>query len=154
MNAMMTRRQSLKLLAGAALAAVSALSTVNNALAGITWCRVDPFVKINGVALKIYPERDSNAANICNGPIKLNFVVPPDADCRVINADQGFGYGYDISFTPSSMYSGNIYRVNMYVPAPDSSMAVRLTCNPLDPSSTTTRSVGTSNSWVTVTTRV
>ena len=155
LNDRIDRRGFARLLGGAAMAVTAGgVLLPREASAGIGWCRADPWVVINGVHLHVYPERDGAAANLCNGPIRLRFWVPKNASYQVLEADAGFGYGYDIQFQLTRKYSQNEYGIEMYVPASSDAMAVRLVCEPVDPTALITINTGVANSWFAVTTKI
>lgn len=154
MNRMMDRRTTLKLIGGFGLAALPGFWKAGNAAAGISWCRNDPHVVINGIELNVYPERIEGEPNACIGAIRMNFYVPVNASCAVLASDQGFGHGYDIDFIPTANYRGNQYRLEMYVPASNSSMSVRLNCDPVDPKTKSSIKSGKANSWISVITKI
>src|SRR4051794_4662388 len=98
----MNRRHVLRLVGGAALAAVPALRLAGEAAAGRTWCQTDPVVKIDGKTADVFLSSytDLNAAAI--GPAQLVITVPVGVSAVLLAVDRSFGgWGYQISFAQS-----------------------------------------------------
>jgi hypothetical protein len=133
MSNQLTRRHALKLMSGAMLAAAPALKLTADASAGIGWCRADPHISVGGRETNIYVERDASMPNITTGPIELTITVPAGSAPRVLSSDNGFGYGYDVTFVEASNLNDGAIKIQCRVPAPDNSMLVQLTSVPVDP---------------------
>lgn len=98
-NQSMTRRHALRLLGGAALAAVPALRLAGDAAAGRSWCRLDPSFLVDGLVGNVFVSGELDRAYDTTGPIQLNFTVPEGTYVELLSSDPGFGHGYDISYS-------------------------------------------------------
>jgi hypothetical protein len=90
------RRHALRLLGGAALAAIPAVRLAGDAAAGRSWCRVDPTFRVDGLVGNVYVAGELDRAYDTTGPIQLWFRAPAGSTIELLASDPGFGYGYDI----------------------------------------------------------
>lgn len=93
-----TRRHVLRLIGGAALAAVPALYVAGEASAKRAWCRLDPTVWVDGQVVHLYVSGLLDVEYDVSGPTKVVIRVPPEVAYALLEQDAGFGQGYDISF--------------------------------------------------------
>jgi len=119
----LTRRHALRLVGGAALAAVSALRLAGEASAGRSWCRYDPVIRVAGRVANVYVSTYVDAVVEATGATIVYVAVPPGAGGEVLDADPGFGHGYDVRFVERSELKatskGVDIQVGAYVPAAD-----------------------------------
>lgn len=94
----LTRRQSLQLLGGFAIAAIPAFRLTNEAAAGRSWCRYDPTVSVAGKIVHLWVSGLLNSTYDVNGPTRVVIRVPVGIAVELLDQDAGFGQGYDISF--------------------------------------------------------
>lgn len=149
----LSRRGLLTLSAPLALGlATGATLLPRPAAAGVGWCRVDPHLAIGGRETNIFVERIEGEPITTTGPIQLIVTVPVGVSTAVLAADDGFGYGYDISFEESNSLNASANRIYIelaaFVPGPDKKMQVRLVSDPLDPAYTPQTRRSTTNMWM------
>jgi hypothetical protein len=66
---------------------------------GVTWCRVDPIVLLNGTQVSILVAVPEEYAPYVNGPIDVVVRVPAQVRRELIMTDAGFnGYGETVTF--------------------------------------------------------
>lgn len=94
----LTRRDAMRLLGGATLAAVAGVRLAGDASAGRSWCRLDPTFLVDGLIGNVYVSGELNRAYDTTGPIQLKFSVPEGTYVELLASDPGFGYGYDITY--------------------------------------------------------
>jgi len=119
----LTRRHALRCL-GAASLALAAMPVLRGgeASAGITWCRADPVLTINGRTYHIYVSGPQDLLTASTGPIRLKVTVGGNVSVRLSDPDDGFGDGWSFSLSVSSglhTLPGPYYelRASVYVPA-------------------------------------
>ena len=132
---------------------VAALATATDAAAIRTWCRTDPVVAIDGELADVFVAAPANAPLLVTGPNRIVVKVPPGVRARLVASDVGFGKGEEVTFEESRKLrvtdDGIEVRVEVYVPATDDDMPVRVEFAPrvvgiLSPAS----AEGTANAWV------
>jgi hypothetical protein len=96
---LLTRRQTLRVLAGAVIAAAPTLRIAGDAAAGRSWCRLDPSFLVDGLVGNVFVSGELDRTYDTTGPIQLRFTVPEGASVDLLATDPGFGHGYDISYT-------------------------------------------------------
>jgi hypothetical protein len=130
-----------------------------SASASKAWCRTDPVIVVNGQVTDVFVAGPLTALLQVTGPTQILVTVPVGADAWLLLSDVGFGQGVSVSFAESSELSttnsGTEIRVEVFVPANDESMPVRVEVAPrilgiLWPAS----AEGTSNNWIAMETRV
>lgn len=132
MNEQLSRRSMLKLAGGLALAAVPALSVADDALAGITWCRTDPIITLNGKKFHIYVLSTQAMFTQRTGPTEIIVKYPSgvNATGSLVSGDNGFGLGYNLNLQATSglSYTSTSYQVivRVRVGANDSTLPVRM----------------------------
>lgn len=131
----MSRRGMLRLMGGAALAAVPAVALVSDASAGRSWCRMDPVLKIDGQVVDVYLESYQEMNTAATGPTQINVLIPKGSTGTVLATDRGFGgNGYSISFsTSSTLLKTNRHtqvQVSVYQPANASTLPVKVYFTP------------------------
>lgn len=71
--------------------------------AGVTWCRADPIVRINGTEVQVWVMIPEQYQSAVTGPIDVAFQVPSGAKTAVVLTDSGFnGYGERVTFSGST----------------------------------------------------
>jgi hypothetical protein len=125
------------------------------ASAARAWCRTDPIVVIDGTLADVYVSGPLTAPLKVTGPTKMIVTVPEGVKAHMILHDLGFLRGYDFKFQYSSELqrtdTGVEVRVEVYVPARDSKMPIKVEFSPrllglLAPESVE----GTANQWITL----
>ena len=148
-----SRRRAIRLLGGAALAAVPALRFAGEADAARGWCRADPLLRIAGQSVHVYITSSNAMLRSASDKIRLTVVIPLGVRGRLVDVLADFGEGYDVRFRESSMLqvvNGRVpVRVAVYCPARDSTLPVIVEFapvgdGPLSPGSAS----GTANAWV------
>lgn len=129
----LSRRTILRLAGGAGLAVAAAVALPEtDALAGITWCRTDPIIKLNGKTFHIYVLSTQAMFTSRTGPTEIIVKYPQgvNATGSLIPGDNGFGLGYNLNLQATSglSYSSSSYQVivGTRVGANDSSLPVRM----------------------------
>ncbi len=70
------------------------------AFAGVSWCRADPIVRLNGTDVQIWVAVPEQYQSLVNGPIEVSIGVPGSVSREVVLLDSGFnGYGETVTFT-------------------------------------------------------
>lgn len=83
------------------------------ASAGVTWCRADPIVEVEGYRVQILVGVPEGYEQYVNGPIKTKIDVPRGLTRKVIFLDAGFnGYGETVTWGDLS----NAVRLTVQVP--------------------------------------
>ena len=127
------------------------------ASAARAWCRTDPIVVIDGTLADVFVSGPLLAPLKVTGPTKLIITVPEGVTTRMILTDLGFLRGYDYKLKQSSdlqkTSEGIEVRVDVYVPARDSSMPIKVEFAPrLLGLLWTDSAEGTANQWITLNT--
>lgn len=66
---------------------------------GVTWCRVDPIVNLNGTHVSILVAVPEEYARYVNGPIEVYVRAPVEVTRELVMTDAGFnGYGETVVF--------------------------------------------------------
>lgn len=149
------RRAMLRMIGGAGLAVVPALTLAGSASAGRTWCRTDPVLKIDGQVVDLfitsYPEMDEAAS----GPTQIDVLLPLGSEGSVQAVDRGFGgHGYTIAFGNSNALAKSgghtQVQISVYQPAADKNLPVRLEFTPRSTGALTSaaNATGRANKWV------
>lgn len=146
-----TRRAALRLLAPLAMALMLVLQ-VSSASAGLGWCRTDPLITVNGKTGHVYVDSSAEMFTSATGPIKIEVLVPVGAIASAVPLDNGFGFGYTITFVEDARLAArgsfSEVRVNAYAPASNGSLPVRVTFHADDPSLTDSVKTGSANQWI------
>ena len=128
-----------------------------NASAGISWCRVDPGVSINGQTVSIFIASTEEIFEQATGPTDVVVSVPVGVSTELLWTDAGFGYGETVTFVESSRLratsSGVQIMVSAYVPATES-LPVLVEIVPADAGVVTASAQGATNAQVRVSTTV
>jgi hypothetical protein len=130
-----------------------ALLLVLPAQAGVGWCRVDPVFSANGkvghVLIAVQKEQH------VNGATKVRISVPQGVDTHLLATDDGFGYGYAVTFRESKALkvtpAGIEVKIEVLV---SSKMAqpVLVEFRPAAAGAVTAATLGDANTWITLTT--
>lgn len=71
--------------------------------AGVSWCRADPVVNLNGKRVQVWVAVPEQYVDKVSGPIDLQINVPSVVSREIVMLDAGFnGYGEKVSFTTNS----------------------------------------------------
>lgn len=83
---------------------------------GVTWCRVDPIVLLNGTRVSIYVAVPREYARYVNGPIDVVIRTPAEVSRELVMTDAGFnGYGETVAFRNTDGSVGPFGRFAMVV---------------------------------------
>jgi hypothetical protein len=147
----------------ATLTLMSATS-VTDASAARGWCRADPVIMVDGQLADVFVGSKVEMLLQATGPIKMEIIIPTGSKGAVILTDLGFLKGYNIVFKQSSSLKRTAthtqVRIRVYAPAKTSSLPVTVTFAPRTLLTSSlfdiligTSVTGTSNQWVTLTTK-
>jgi len=127
------------------------------------WCKADPVIMVDGQLADVFVGSSLEMLLKAKGPIKMEITIPSGSTGTVVLTDAGFLRGYSITFRHSSSLiktkSHTQVKVRVYAPATTSNLPVTVTFAPRSLGSSLTdilfgKSVtGTSNQWVSLTTR-
>lgn len=71
--------------------------------AGVSWCRADPIVDLNGKRVQIWVAVPEQYVDKVTGPIEVQINVPNSVSRKVVMLDAGFnGYGEKVTFTTNN----------------------------------------------------
>jgi hypothetical protein len=87
---------------GAFALAAAPLLWCQEASAGITWCRADPVLTINGRTYHIYVSGPQELLTASTGPIRLKVTVGGNVHVRLSDPDNGFGDGWSFALSVNS----------------------------------------------------
>jgi hypothetical protein len=147
------RRSLARLLMPLAVALMLMLQ-VQSASAGISWCRTDPLISVNGKTGHVYVDSTEAMFGSATGPVVVEVLVPKGTllTASAVPLDNGFGYGYTITFREDSRLAvrGNYVevRVRVYAPALDGSLPVRVWFHADDLTNNDTIKTSTANAWI------
>ena len=141
------------MLAGGALTAVGGGPLIpRSAAAGISWCRTDPLITVNGATGHVFVESVKEMFQQTTGPIKINIVVPTDAEASAEPLDNGFGRGYRITFSHDKdlKYRGPYtdVRISARVPSRRGDLPVRVYFHSDTKPQFDTVAYGMANEWI------
>jgi hypothetical protein len=143
----------------AALLGLLALVTawqVNSASAGIGWCQTDPVVKIDGGTADIFISSSTDMNSAATGPIQIDVYLPAGSVGQVLAVDQGFGFGYVITFLPSTLLQKTALHdqvtVQVLAPATGNKLPVEVDFAPRSSNLSAGSAAGTANKVVSLTT--
>jgi len=84
---------------GTCLSLLALLLLAMPAAAGVSWCRADPIVELNGTEVQIWVAVASEYEHLVSGPIQVAVFVPNKVSKEITFLDTGFnGYGEEVSF--------------------------------------------------------
>lgn len=88
--------------------------------AGVSWCRADPIVSLNGTEVQVWVAVPDQYVGLVNGPIDVQFVIPAAVERYVVFTDAGFnGYGETVSFAnKGKVQSSGAFSTNITVKVP------------------------------------
>jgi hypothetical protein len=140
------------------IALLALLIVAAPASAGVAWCSRDPVLKVNGQVVDVLVSSYTGMTASANGPLRLTVTVPSGVSASVIASDNGFGYGYTISVKTSTTLKASStsipVRVEVYAPAKDSTLPVKVDITPRSTGPVHGVSVqGHANQWVTAQTK-
>ena len=143
-----------RMLITATMALLALLVGTMPAQAGVTWCRADPIFSVNGKIAHVYVSTYHENLNKAMAPTRVKITVPAGASTKLLYMDNGFGYGYDVTFHQSRSLSvtssGTQVKVEVYVPA-TKRQPVIVEFLPASLGYVTLKRNGTTNGWVTFT---
>lgn len=119
-------------LAAVAVVGGAALGRAEGVEAGISWCRTDPIVTVNGTSVHVYVLSTLEMYDAVTGPTEITVTYPQgtNVSARISSNDNGFGRGYRLSLRSASglQVSGSNLQivVEVRVGATDDSLPVRL----------------------------
>lgn len=150
---LLSRRRALRLLGGAALAAVPVFRLAGDASAARSWCRADPLLRIAGQDVHVYITSSIAMLNAATDKIRLTVTLPSGIRGKLVDVLADFGKGYDVRFLSSSalqVVNGQVPAlVSVYCPARDSMLPVTVEFAPVDTGPLTPASAtGTANAWI------
>jgi hypothetical protein len=152
----LNRRQVLRLIGGATLAAVPAIGLAGHAGAARSWCRLDPTFQVDDLIGNVYVSGEIDRSYDVTGPIKLRFSVPVGSEVTLLSSDEGFGHGYDVSYVYDRRLKrkkkGIEIRVAAYVPAVSDKLPILLEFVPDETIKFASKQSGTTNQWLKVNT--
>ena len=126
----LSRRSITRMLAGGAFAVIGGLLVPKSAEAGISWCRTDPLITVNGKTGHVYVDSTADMYTSRSGPVEIEVQVPAGAIATAVPLDNAFGLGYTISFREARdlAWRGSYteVRVAAFAPAADDSLPVRV----------------------------
>ncbi len=124
--------------------------TAHGATAGISWCRTDPVVDIGGKRAHVLVASPVDVVAKATGPTRVVIAVPAGVSTQLIEADNGFGHGWTVSFAHSDQLrvaaQGIEVRVSTYVPA---SATMPVLTDVTNGGAVLGSSMGTTNGWTT-----
>jgi hypothetical protein len=149
----LSRRMVTRMLAGGALTVVSSgLLIPHSAQAGISWCRTDPLITVNGATGHVYVESIWEMFEYCTGPVKINVDVPKGADASAEPLDNGFGRGYNITFSNGNGLKSRgpftDVRISARVPCQRQDIPVRVYFHSDDKPQFDATVYGVANEWI------
>jgi hypothetical protein len=115
-----------------AVAGGAALGRVAGVEAGITWCRTDPVITVNGKVFHVYVLSTQEMFQQRTGPTEIIVKYPQGttATGQLLPNDNGFGLGYNLNLQPTSglKKESNRFqiRVAVRVGANDGNLPVRM----------------------------
>src|SRR4051812_41295843 len=98
----LSRRSLIRSSMGAVVAAIPLLAVTSKAEAGRAWCRLDPTFMVDGYRGNVYVSGLIDRKYDVTGPTDLIFTVPVGVTSQLVDADQGFGKGYNVTHATSS----------------------------------------------------
>lgn len=88
-----------RLITVACLSLLALLTLAMPAAAGVTWCRADPWVELNGAEVKIWVIIPAEYEHLVTGPIKVTVYAPNKVSKEITYLDEGFlGHGEEVRF--------------------------------------------------------
>jgi len=127
------------------------------------WCQADPVIIVDGQLADVFVGSSPDMLPKATGPIKMEITIPTGSTGKVVLTDLGFLRGYSITFKHSSSLtktkSHTQVKVRVYAPAASSQLPVTVTFAPRSLGSSLGEilfgksNTGTSNQWVSLTTR-
>jgi hypothetical protein len=157
-RAVIARRWSRRFGPLLAILATALLLSTQGAFAARAWCSADPVISVNGINFDLWitgqPPHDGKPIRP-TGKIQLIVHVPQGSAYKVVSLDEGFGYGYNLSFVEESSLKvtakGIDLSADVYASTSDS-MPIRANIAPRTNSGLIGGSAvwGTSDSWFSV----
>jgi hypothetical protein len=142
------------LLALSALALPAALRS-GTARASIRWCRADPGLRVGDQEFHVNLASDQAMLDDATGKVALVVHVPPTyaAETELLDLDDGFGFSYDLKVQESDHLddqNGIDIVVEVYAPATDDTLPVKVEVDPIDRQGGTKQRKGNANEWIVV----
>ena len=88
-----------KLITATCLGLLALLLIAMPAVAGVSWCRADPIVKLNGTEVQVWVSIDAEYEHLVTGPIRVTVFAPNKVSKEITFLDAGFnGHGEEVIF--------------------------------------------------------
>lgn len=129
-----------------------------NASAGRTWCSKDPLFRVGSDVVDVTIASYTDMLTAATGPVKIVLTVPTGVTAAPYHVDDGFGYGYTITYATSSKLTNSAtsmqVSVAVYAPASNGTLPVQVSVRSTSgPKQIYLASVtGSANAWVSMTT--
>jgi hypothetical protein len=156
-NSRLTRRDfAARLFAGAALAALPTVEYAAPAMAGRTWCKTDPGLRVGGKETHVNLYSYQEMFDAATGPVLLIVTVPvgDEGKTELLYMDEGFRHGYDLvvkeSIDLKDSSTGIDILVEAYAPATDGELPVKVEVVPVDRGKKPKFRKGQANQWIPV----
>ncbi len=113
----MTRRDTLRLFAAgsAAVLAPALLGRPESASAARVWCRADPLFQVGNKLVDVTIGTYDDMFAMATGPVQIVLTTPPGVAVRLVYADNGFGFGYAISYATDAALVGGLANPQVHV---------------------------------------
>ncbi|HEX5166795.1 MAG TPA: hypothetical protein VFV93_15425, partial [Thermomicrobiales bacterium] len=88
-----------RLVTAGSLGLLALMLLVMPAAAGVSWCRADPIVELNGTSVQVWVAVGEEHEHLVSGPIQVTVYTPDRVRTRTIFLDEGFnGFGEVVDF--------------------------------------------------------
>lgn len=88
-----------RLITAGCLSLLALLVLALPASAGVTWCRADPIVELDGTEVQIWVAIPADYEHLVTGPIRVTVFTPNKVSKETTFLDKGFnGYGEEVIF--------------------------------------------------------
>ena len=138
-----------------ALLALVLAVQLQSATASIGWCKTDPKISVDGHVAHIYVYSPNDILTTVTGPTSVVVTVPVGYAARSFELyqDNGFGFGYTVSFVESSNLTinrrGNIeILATIFVPSSRLGLSVKVELALADGTTVISKSTGSVNSVI------
>ena len=88
-----------RLMVAGCLSLLAVLLLTMPVAAGVTWCRADPIVELDGTEVQVWVAMDARYEHLVTGPIQVTFFSPSKISKETTFLDVGFnGHGEEVIF--------------------------------------------------------
>ncbi|HEX5165511.1 MAG TPA: hypothetical protein VFV93_08960 [Thermomicrobiales bacterium] len=88
-----------RLVTAGSLGLLALMLLVMPAAAGVSWCRADPIVELNGTPIQVWVAVSAEHEHLVSGPIQVMVFTSDEVDTNTTYLDDGFnGYGEEVTF--------------------------------------------------------